>query len=102
MKRLGYLSFAVVAGVVASLLTAPREKEKIERFHALIRTPVTPGEVLLEPCHLPKGVEPATRATFFTGTDFEFPVPSKESVVGFLLSCVAVVAMIYSFIWIMS
>jgi Na+/proline symporter len=102
IQILCYLSFAVAAGVVASLLTSPRDKEKIERFHALIRTPVTTGEVLLEPCHLPEGVEPATRATFFTGTDFEFPIPSKVSVVGFLLSCVAVVAMIYSFIWIMS
>lgn len=99
---LSYLSLAAVAGVVGSLVTAPPDREKLERFHALIRTPVTPGEVITEPCHLPAGIAPAERARFFRGTDFEFPVPSRESVIGFVLSCVAVAVMIYSFIWLMS
>ncbi len=94
-----YLSFAVVAGVIASLLTARPDREKLERFHALIRTPVVPGEILDEPCCLPAGTVPATRTHFFAGTDFEFPVPSRESIVGFVLTCGAVALMIYSFIW---
>jgi len=102
IQILSYLLFAAIAGVVASLISSPPDKEKIERFHALIRTPVSPGEILQEPCHLPLGMAPAVRAHFFTGTDFEFPKPSKESIVGFALCGGAVVAMIYSFIWIMS
>tara|TARA_B100001057_G_scaffold214541_1_gene214871 strand:- start:4013 stop:4237 length:225 start_codon:yes stop_codon:yes gene_type:complete len=69
----------------------------VERFHALIRTPVAAGEKLTEPCQLPTGYEVGTRPMFFTGTDFEFPRPSKISVVGFLLASLAVAAMIIGF-----
>lgn len=97
-----YLSFAVIVGVVASLLTARPDKEKLERFHALIRTPVVPGEILDEPCHLPAGTSPAVRAHCFAGTDFEFPLPSRESIIGFILTSMAVALMIYSFIWLIA
>ena len=102
IQILSYLSFAACAGVIGSLLSRSPDKEKLERFHALIRTPVSPGEVVEEPCHLPAGVTPAVRPHFFRGTDFEFPIPSRESILGFALSSLAVVLMIYSFIWIMS
>jgi hypothetical protein len=39
---------------------------------------------------------------WFVGTDFEFPRPSKTSVVGFLLASLAVAAMIVSFMWLMT
>ena len=39
-----YLSAGLLGGVIVSLLTKPGEKEKLENFYALIRTPVQPGE----------------------------------------------------------
>lgn len=101
MQIVLYLAGAIVAGIVASLATRRSDREKLERFHALIRTPVVPGEVLEEPCRLPANVAPAERPRFFIGSDFEFPKPSRESVVGFVLSCLAVGAMIGSFLWVM-
>ena len=93
---------AAVAGIAASLATKRTESEKLDRFHALIRTPIAKDEVLEKPCHLPTNVSPAERPSFFVGSEFEFPKPSRESIVGFALSCVAVVAMIGSFLWLMS
>ncbi len=94
-----YLGVAAAAGIAVSLATRPTDPAKLVLFHELIRTPVRHGEVVTEPCRLPEGTTPAERAVFFRGTDFEFPVPSRVSVIGFLLSCVAVVAMILAFVW---
>lgn len=93
------LSAAVGAGVAASLLTAPTPKEDIDRFHELIRTPIEPNENLVESCRLPEGVRPADRGSWFRGTDFEIPAPSRVSWIGFLLCWIAVGAMIGSFVW---
>jgi hypothetical protein len=41
-------------------------------------------------------------ATWFTGSNFEIPVPSKTSVIGFLVSWLAVGGMIGGFMWLMS
>lgn len=95
-----YLALAVIAGVCASLLTRPPAKESIDRFHELIRTPVAKNEVIKEACMLPAGVAPAERAMLFTGTNFEIPMPSKISVIGFLASWIAVIVMISVFVWI--
>jgi Na+/proline symporter len=97
-----YLSAAVVAGIIASLLTPPVDSGRIRRFHELIRTPVQPGEVITASCQLPEGVEPAQRAVWFKGTSFEFPSPSRMSILGFLLSWVAVAFLILSFKWVMN
>jgi Na+/proline symporter len=97
IQILAYLSLSVVAGIVASLVSKRPNAANVERFHALIRTPVAAGEKLTEPCQLPAGCEVGTRSMFFNGTDFEFPRPSKTSVVGFLLASLAVAAMITGF-----
>ena len=102
VQILSYLGFAVVAGAIASIATNRTPKEQLERFHDLIRTPVQHGEVLTAPCHLPDGVEPSERKRWFAGTDFEFPAPSKTSVIGFLLAWIAVGAMIGGFVWLIS
>ncbi|MDQ8199406.1 sodium:solute symporter family protein [Pelagicoccus enzymogenes] len=102
VQILCYLGFASVAGILASLLSRPPSKEKVERFHALIRTPVLQGEEVLAPCQLPLGANSNKRATFLAGTNFEFPVPSRVSIVGFMLSSLAVAGMIYGFVWIMN
>lgn len=97
IQILTYLSLSVAAGVVASLVSKRPNAANVERFHALIRTPVAAGEKLTEPCQLPTGCEVGTRPMFFTGTDFEFPRPSKISFVGFVLASLAVAAMITGF-----
>ncbi|MGB0153502.1 MAG: sodium:solute symporter family protein [Verrucomicrobiales bacterium] len=97
-----YLSAAALAGIFASLLTQRTPKEQTERFHDLIRTPVSPGEVISQPCCLPEGVTPAERPRWFAGTDFEIAAPSKTSFVGFLLAWIAVAAMIGAFAWLCS
>ena len=97
IQILTYLFLSIVVGVVASLLSKRPNAENVERFHALIRTPVAAGEKLTEPCQLPAGCDVGTRPMFFAGTDFEFPRPSKISVVGFVLASLAVAAMIIGF-----
>ena len=42
------------------------------------------------------------RPMAFAGTDFEFPRPSKTSVIGFLLSSLVVAGMIGGFVWLMA
>ena len=97
IQILAYLSLSIVAGVIASLLTKRPNSANMERFHGLIRTPVAVGEQLTAPCQLPAGRKVGTRPMWFTGTDFEFPRPSKTSVVGFILASLAVAAMIGGF-----
>lgn len=94
-----YLSAAVIAGIAASLLTSRPPREDINRFHDLIRTPIAAGEIITQPCHLPEGTIPATRPSWFPGTDFEIPAPSRVSAIGFALSWLAVGLMIASFVW---
>ena len=93
---------AALAGIVASLLTARPQREALDKFHGLIRTPVETGETLKVPCDLPQGRSPGVRPLWFEGTDFEFPRPSKTSVIGFVLSSLAVGGMIVGFVWLMT
>jgi Na+/proline symporter len=102
LQILSYLSLSVVAGALASIFTKRPIQDDLERFHGLIRTPVEAGETLTAPCELPAGRQVGTRPMWFVGTDFEFPRPSKTSVVGFLLASLAVAAMIVSFMWLMT
>ncbi len=102
LQILSYLSMSIVAGAVASLVTKRSAQKDLERFHGLIRTPVELGEQLGAPCLLPEGRLPGVRPMAFAGTDFEFPRPSKTSVIGFLLSSLAVAGMIGGFVWLMA
>lgn len=97
-----YLSAAVAAGIIASLLSKRPPAEAIGRFHALIRTPVRSGEVVATACCLPEDVQPAERASWFSGTDFEIPVPSRVALAGFVISWIAVGLMIGGFAWLIA
>jgi len=94
-----YMSAAVVAGIVVSLLTRPVSEEKLKRFYDLTRTPITPNEQLLRACHLPEGVAPAERRMLVTAFGLEIPAPSAVSVWGFLLGWALVAATILGFYW---
>ena len=96
-----YLSVAIVAGVIASLCTKSSDEEKIKRYHDLISTPVREGEIINEPCTLPHGTLPSKRKKWFVNTSFEICAPSRVSYIGFTVSWVAVVLMIFGFMYIM-
>ena len=95
-----YLTLGLLAGTIVSLLTRPPAKEKLDRFYALIRTPVRPGEEVLEPCTLPEGAVVPEKRALLPGTSLEILVPSRRGILGFLGSCGLVAAIIYGFIWI--
>jgi Na+/proline symporter len=90
----------VVCSIVGSLVSRPPDPDRIRRFHELIRTPVTEGEVPQGPCMLPEGVAPAERRSLFPGTAFEIAAPSRVSVIGFIAAWIGVGLMILGFYWI--
>ena len=93
-----YLVAGAVAGIVVSLLTRPVDEEKLENFYALTRTPIKPGEELGEPCTIPEGAETLPRRNLLPFKSLELPVPSRTSIVGFVVGWVCVAALIGGFI----
>ena len=93
-----YLTVGTFVGIVVSLMTRPVADEKLDRFYELIRTPVEEGEPApIEPCKLPEGMTPPEKRLLFKFWNLEVLVPTRLSVVGFVLSWVAVVGMIVGF-----
>ena len=72
---------------------SPVAAEKLENFYALTRTPVTLGEQVDEPCTLPAGAIVPERRNIFPNTSLEIAIPSRVSVIGFLVgwACVAAI-----------
>jgi len=93
-----YLAAGTVAGVVASLLTRPVAREKLETFYALTRTPIVPGEEPGEPCTIPAGATTLPRRNLIPSESLEIPVPSATSVVGFVAGWVCVAALVGIFV----
>lgn len=96
-----YLLAATAMGIVVSLATRPVDQDKLDRFYALTRTPIVPGEEITEPCTLPAGVAPRPRKMLLTAGGLEIPVPSRTSVAGFIAGWLAIAAMVGGFVWIM-
>jgi Na+/proline symporter len=95
-----YLSAGVLAGVVASVLTARPSQFRLERFYALIRTPVTPNEKPGPPCTLPRGVKPLRARKLLPLDSLEIYVPRPQMIFGFLAGWIAVGLMVGAFVWI--
>lgn len=92
-----YLSLSVLAGIVASLLTAPPDEKLIRRFHYLISLPIEKNESQ-------SAIESSAnldliRPSIFKGTAFEIVKPSRTSVVGFAGCWCAVAVVIQGFRW---
>ena len=97
-KMILYLGSGLISGIVVSLLTRSVAKEKLENFYALIRTPITPGEQVDKPCTLPAGAVVPERRNLFPNTSLEIAIPSRISIIGFLVgwACVAaIVCVVY-------
>ena len=99
-QMISYLTVGLVVMVGVSLFTKPPAKEKLDRVYECLRTPVLPGEPEVEPLTLPEGTKPAPRSVLIEHPDFEIMKPSRISVVGFLVSWLAVGLLIAVFIWI--
>lgn len=99
-RILSYLSAGTLTAIIVSLFTPMTSKEKLDNFYALVRTPVTPGEEVVGVCQLPEGSTPSRRK-MFPNTNIEIHVPSKTSLIGFVLGWVCVAGLIYSFFEIM-
>ncbi len=93
-KMILYLGSGLISGIVVSLLTRPVAKEKLENFYALIRTPVTPGEQVDKPCTLPAGAVVPEKRNVFPNTNLEIAIPSRISIVGFLVGWAFVAAIV--------
>ncbi len=93
-QMVAYIVVGFAAGIVVSLCTRPVPAGRLERFYNLLRTPVTPGEVIPQPCTLPEGVTPGPRRVFFPESQFEIPVPSRRALAGFAIGWACVLAII--------
>lgn len=94
-----YLVTGMIAGVIASLISRPVDKERLDRFYFLIRTPVKASEVIEEPCVVPKGSETLPARTLIPSKSFEIYVPSRKMVAGFLAGWGGVALLIAVFLW---
>jgi Na+/proline symporter len=96
-----YMTAAILAGIIVSLITRPVSNEKLRRFYDLTRTPVQPGEEIVNSCELPAGVAPAQRRMLTTALGLEVPMPSLTSWLGFSAGWlgVAVIMLLYVTIW---
>ena len=71
-------------------------------FYTLSRTPVAPGEQLVEPCVLPPSTAAAERTMLVTFGGLEIPLPSRASLIGFVVVWICVALMIGGFVGMVS
>ncbi len=96
-----YLSVGLFSGIGVSFFTQRTDPEKLERYYALLRTPVlTEEDNSSEPCQIPEGLKPLPRRVFFATTELEIPVPSKRSIVGFTIGWLCVLSIIFFVYWV--
>jgi len=90
-----YLAAGCIAGIVVSWFTRPVDREKLDNFYALVRTPVKLGERVAAPCSLPDDVVVPAKRNIFPNTNLEIQIPSLSSVLGFVAGWGCVAAIIY-------
>ena len=89
-----YLAAGMLGGIVASLVTDRPEEQRLERFYALIRTPVREGEEITAPCQVPEDSPTLSPRKLLPFKSLEVYVPSKQLVIGFAVGWVIVIAMV--------
>lgn len=97
-----YLVSGITACVVVSLCTSSVSEGKLTRFYDLIYTPVRPGEVITQPCHLPDGTPPAQRAMLVDWLGIQIPMPSVNSMLGVAAGWLMVVGLVGGFVWLIN
>lgn len=97
-----YSLAASAVGIVVSLFTRPVSPDKLNRFYQLSRTPVQPGEEVLQPCTLPTTTQAVDRPMLIRAGGLEIPMPSRTSTIGFMTVWLFVGGIIGAFVWIVS
>jgi len=100
LQMLLYLLVGVVTMVVVSLFTRPPDKDKLDRFYSVLRTPVEPGEVITKPVSLPKGKLPPPQRKLIEHPDWEIQQPTARGIGGFIIAWVLVIALI-ALVWLL-
>lgn len=90
-----YLGAGLISGIVVSLFTKRVAEEKLENFYALTRMPITPGEQADQPCTLPEDAVVPKRRNLFPNTSLEIAIPSRTSIIGFLVGWGFVATIVY-------
>ncbi|HOA75617.1 MAG TPA: sodium:solute symporter family protein [Phycisphaerae bacterium] len=94
MRMLACLLTGTVVMVVVSLVTRPEDKEKLDRFYEVMRTPVQPGEVIEAPMTLPVGTLPAPQNKLINLPNWEIQKPTRRGIIGFFVAWIPVAALI--------
>ncbi len=89
-----YLTTGFSLGILVSLLTKPIPEERLNRIYTCIHTPVRFGEKHIAPFTLPPGVEPVIPKKLFPLKNLEIPYPSRQSMIGFIVVWIIVIALI--------
>ncbi len=89
-----YLVVGTVVMIGVSLMTRRPDSTKLDRFYETLRTPIQPGEQVVESLRLPAGVQPAPQHKLIDHPDLEIQVPTRRGIVGFLLAWLMVIALI--------
>lgn len=97
-----YSSVASMIGIAVSLVTPAVDPIKLKRFYQLSRTPVQVGEKVLQPCTVPRETPTIDRRMLLTAGGLEIPVPSRTSVVGFVIVWLLVGGIIGAYVWTVS
>ncbi|MCA9072653.1 MAG: hypothetical protein KDA84_27210, partial [Planctomycetaceae bacterium] len=84
-----YLSAGLFSGLITSFLTKRVDEKKLDHFFRVIHTPVKPGEVVDEPCTLPKDPLPPA-GKLFNLKDIEIGKPTLVGMGGFIASWICV------------
>jgi Na+/proline symporter len=94
-----YLAAGLILGVGTSFFSRRTDPAKLDRYYALLRTPVLSEEGNLpEVCTIPPGAVTLPSDSLFPNSEIEISLPSKRSVAGFLAGW-AVVAAIIAFVY---
>ena len=97
-QMLIYLTAGVVGVVVISLFTQPPDREKLDRFYEVLRTPVEAGEVVTEPLQLPQGRTPGPQRKLINHPDWEIQRPTARGLNGFFIAW-GLVALLIAGVW---
>ncbi len=90
-----YLITGVCTGIAVSLFTQPVEKQKLDNFYALARTPVLANESFIsKPCTIPENVTVSKAKKLFSTDNLEILRPSKISIIGFIVSWIVVAILV--------
>ncbi|MDP6578907.1 MAG: sodium:solute symporter family protein [Candidatus Marinimicrobia bacterium] len=90
-----YLITGVCTGIAVSLFTQPVEKQKLDNFYALARTPVLANESFIsKPCTIPENVTVSKAKKLFSTNNLEILRPSKISIIGFIVSWIFVAILV--------